>query len=358
MKDAICKNMQFYKNKPVLITGHTGFKGAWLTVVLHYLGAKALGYALAPEKGCLYEKMQGNDLLENVTGNLLNYDLLKDTVQRFKPEIVIHLAAFGFMKECFDDPIRAYQTNLLGSVNLLEVLKDCPSVKSIVMVSTDKVYENKGDGAVYTEEDELGGMGPYAGSKTCMEFMIKDYQHSYFQTGEREVGIAAVRASNVLAGGDHIQTRLIPSILRAVADGTPVELRNPMQTRPWQSVLDALNGYLTIGRYLYEDPVGYSGAWNIGPTRDGIRPVSWVFEKIQESFQNLEGKKGDHFLVNESETLGLDITKALNRLDWEPRLSCDRVIEQVVDFFQSQQRGENEYQICLRQIAEFYGEVK
>lgn len=158
---------------------------------------------------------------------MLDYQLLNKSIQEFKPEIVIHLAAFGFVKECYDDPIRAYSTNVLGTVNLLEALRDCTSVKSILIVSTDKVYENKGDGALYTEDDKLGGISPYSGSKTCMELAVNDYRETYFCSNESMVGIATVRASNVLAGGDHIQTRLIPSILQAVEAGKAVELRNP-----------------------------------------------------------------------------------------------------------------------------------
>lgn len=355
MEHALKNNLNFYKGKRVLVTGHTGFKGAWLTAILHYMEAEVLGYALTAESGSLYEKIRGNELLHNVTGNLLDVSLLQKAVTEFQPEIVIHLAAFGFVKECYQDPVRAYQTNLIGSMNLLEVLRTCSSVKSIVMVSTDKVYENKGDGALYQESDALGGTDAYSCSKVCMEFMVKDYQSSYFQAENHAANIAVVRASNVLAGGDHIQTRLIPSILKAVAEEKDVVLRNPEQTRPWQSVLDALNGYLAVARLLYGDPDRYCGAWNIGPTKDGVRPVSWIFGKIQDSFQGLTYQNGDRFKVAESETLGLDIRKALQELDWKPLLPCEKVVEQVVEFFKCQQAGQWERQICLRQIKEFYG---
>lgn len=353
--NAVLNNVEFYKGKRVFVTGHTGFKGAWLTMILNCMGAESLGYALAPEPGSLYEKIRGDELIHNVTGDLLDYDFLVRTVEEFQPEIVIHMAAFGFVKECFNDPVRAYKTNLIGSMNLLEALRDCKSVKSIVVVSTDKVYDNKGDGALYGEKDALDGTDAYSCSKICMEFLVRDYRKSYFQTDTRMTGLAVVRASNVLAGGDHIKTRLIPSILQSVADGRAVELRNPTQTRPWQSVLDALNGYLAVARLLYENPVEYSEEWNIGPTQDGVRTVSWIFEKIKDSFHGLDYRSGDRFAVNESETLGLDIEKALDRLDWKPVLSCEEVVSQVVKFFLCQKGGEWERQICLRQITEFYG---
>lgn len=354
MKQAHVANQKFYKNKRVLVTGHTGFKGAWLCAVLDYFGADVTGYALAPDEGSLFEKIKGTLSVKHTEGDIRDYESIRKTVDAFQPEIVIHLAALAQVKDCFDDPVRAYSTNVMGTVNLLESLRACDNVKSIIVVTTDKVYENKGDGAIYMEDDLLGGADPYATSKTSMEHVVRAYRESYFQTGGRFTGIATVRASNVLGGGDHIQSRLIPSILNAVAHGTTVELRNPNQTRPWQSILDALNGYLTVGRYLYESPKEFSQGWNIGPTVDGIRSVSWVVNKIQEFYNGLETVAGNKYNVRESETLGLDIHKSLERLDWEPRLSCERVVELVVEFFTGQQNGVMEEELCRRQIEEFY----
>ena len=354
MKEAHIKNKEFYKNKRVLVTGDTGFKGAWLCAVLDYLGADVAGYALSPEIGSLFEKIADTLSVKHINGDIRDYDLLKNVINDFQPEIVIHLAALAQVKDCFDNPLLAYSTNVMGTVNLLEALRECRAVKSIVVVTTDKVYENKGDGAVYVETDLLGGGDPYATSKTSMEHVVRAYRDSYYQTGDRCIGIATVRASNVLGGGDHVQSRLIPSILNAVANETTVELRNPNQTRPWQSVLDALNGYLTVGRYLYQLPKEYSQGWNIGPTVDGIRPVSWVVNKIRGFYNGLETAAGNKYNVRESETLGLDIHKSLEWLDWEPRLSCDRVVELVVEFFVGQQKRISEAELCHRQIEEFY----
>ncbi len=359
MKDAHIKNREFYRGRKILVTGHTGFKGAWLTAVLSYLQTDAWGYALAPDQGSLYEKIDGDQLIHNVTADVRDREHLASTMTECMPEVVIHLAALAQVKDCFDDPVRAYETNIMGTVNLLEAIRKCPSVKSLVIVTTDKVYENKGDGAVYAEDDPLGGSDPYADSKAEMEHLIKTYLESYFRKEGRVIGVATVRASNVLGGGDHIRSRLIPTILCSVADGTPVEIRNPLQTRPWQSVLDALNGYLTVGRYLYQNPEQYTGAWNIGPTQDGIRTVSWVVEKIRESFAGLKETAGEALDVKESATLGLSIDKALNELDWEPRMTCEKTVEQVVAFFLAQQKNKPENEICFGQIREFYeGESK
>lgn len=355
--DSRANNIKFYKNKRVLITGHTGFKGSWLIEILKYMGAIMEGYSLAPEEGCLYEQMNGDMLIRSVIGKLEDYSLLETTIFEFQPEIVIHLAAFGFMNECYNNPCKAYSSNVLGTVHLLEVVRKCSSVKSVVVVSTDKVYTNKGDGAIYSETDRIGGASPYACSKSCMELVVQDYYDTYFSLSERRIGIGVVRASNVLAGGDHVQSRLIPSILRSIDEGNSVELRNPDQTRPWQSVLDALDGYLTVGRFLYEKPQDYSGAWNIGPTCEGIKSVAWVFEKIQSYFRGLEVNKGEKFCVHESETLGLDIKKSITRLDWSPKLSVDRVIEFVVDFYKGQKEGIEVETLCQTQIKDYYGGI-
>lgn len=354
IKNAHINNMSFYKGKKVFVTGHTGFKGTWLILMLRYLGADVCGYALRAEDGSLFSKVFGAEVANSIIGDVRDYNSLKAAIDAFQPEVVFHLAALAQVKDCFDNPMDAYSTNVMGTVNLLEGLRGCESIKSIVIVTTDKVYENKGDGAVYKENDLLGGGDPYATSKTSMEYVAKAYRESYFKSTANGPGLATVRASNVLGGGDHIQSRLIPSILNSVADGTELEVRNPNQTRPWQAVLDALNGYLTIGRYIYESPADYSEAWNIGPTLDGIRTVKWVVNKIKESYNGLNAVEGEKFNVKESETLGLDISKSLERLDWEPRLSCERVIELVVEFFSGQQKGISEAELCNRQIKEFF----
>jgi len=353
-KDSNLANKAFYRGRRVFVTGHTGFKGAWLTAVLHELGAEATGYALAPAEGCLFEKMGGTSMIHSVEGDVRDYEALERVVLEAQPEIVLHLAAQAIVKDCFDNPRYAYETNVMGTVNLFEAIRKCPSVKSVVVITTDKVYENKGDGAVYVETDPLGGIDPYSSSKTCMEYITDTYKRSYLQTEERTVGVSTVRASNVLGGGDHVQSRLIPSILRSIAAGQPVELRNPHQTRPWQSVLDALNGYLTIGRLMAQDPEKYSSQWNIGPTRDGIKDVLWVVEQMRKHYAQTEYVVGDAFAVTESKTLGLDITKSLAELDWEPILSCDKMLYNIVEFFKQQQTGVPERKICEEQIRAFF----
>lgn len=348
------KNKAFYQGRNVFVTGHTGYKGAWLTAILHELGSNMTGYALKAPEGNMFDKMGGVHLVSSVEGDVRDFEHLKKTLLGAQPEIVIHLAAQAIVKDCFDDPRLAYETNVMGTVNLLEAVRSCGSVKSVIVITTDKVYENKGDGAVYVETDPLGGIDPYSSSKTCMEYITDTYKRSYLQTEGRMVGVATVRASNVLGGGDHVQSRLIPSILRSIAEGRPVELRNPHQTRPWQSMMDALNGYLTIGRLLCEQPEKYSSQWNIGPTRDGIKDVLWVVDKMKEHYANTQYVVGDTFTVTESKTLGLDISKSLQQLDWEPLVPCDKMLYYIVEFFKMQQDGVPELAICRKQIREFF----
>ncbi len=353
---SIAKNKEFYKNKKILVTGHTGFKGSWLVCILNYLGCNSVGYALPAPDGGLYNRINGDSLIKSYIGDLNEYNKLIKVFDDFSPEIVIHLAAFGFVNECFNDPVRSYETNLMGTVHLLEAVRHCNSVKSVVLISTDKVYDNKGDGASYAETDALGGIGPYSSSKTCVEILANDYRKTYFENDSHYVGIATARASNVLGGGDHIQSRLIPSILKAVYEGKSVELRNPNQTRPWQSVFDALNGYLSIARLLYENPEKYSGAWNIGPRQSGVKSVKWVLDTIKNYFGEIEQSTRDvNSFIKESETLGLNINKSLNNLDWEPVLSVVQTIELVSEFYKRQMSGESEFTICMDQITDFFG---
>ena len=349
------ENTSFYPGKRVFLTGHTGFKGAWMTAVLHSLGAQAAGYSLSPQPGCLFEKINGETMIHSIIADIRDAQRLKQELMSFRPEIIFHLAANAIVKDCFDDPRTAYETNVMGTVNLFEAARFCDSVKSILIITTDKVYENKGDGAVYKETDPLGGIDPYSGSKTCMEFISETYKKSYFQANGKMTGVSTARASNVIAGGDHIQSRLIPSILNAFSQGKEVELRNPNQTRPWQSVLDVLNGYLTIARLMYEAPEKYSSQWNIGPSNEGIKSVREVVEKMLGFYKSSIGyKQTDKFNVTESQTLGLDISKALKFLDWQPQQSLDMILFELVDFFKRQQANEPERDICLNQIEKYF----
>ncbi|MDR2045979.1 MAG: CDP-glucose 4,6-dehydratase [Rickettsiales bacterium] len=358
IKKASQKNREFYKGKKVFVTGHTGFKGAWLTAMLHEIGADSCGYALAAESGSLFEKIDGSSLIKSIIGDIRDFGKLKEVLCNFKPDIVIHFAAQAIVNDSFNNPKYTYETNVMGTVNLLEVVRSCESIKSCLVVTTDKVYENKGGGALYRETDRLGGIDPYSSSKTCMEFITDTYKQSYLLTDKRHIGVSTARASNVIGGGDYVQTRLIPSILNSFIQNKDIELRNPDQTRPWQSVLDALNGYLSITRLAYQVPERYSSQWNIGPLKEGIRTVLEVVRKMQHYYykRDVDYVKTKTFSVVESKTLGLDITKSLKQLDWRPELSLDQMLYELVDFFKQQQAGKSEQSIVMRQVRDFVKE--
>lgn len=355
-KGSIETNRAFYAGKKVFITGHNGFTGTWLVAALHELGAEVMGFAMPAAPSSPFAKMRGEELIRVVDGSVLDFEALKQAMQDFQPEIVMHLAAIAIVKDCFDHARRAFDINVMGTVNLLEAVRDCPSVKSVIVVTTDKVYENKGDGAIYREGDVLGGHDPYSSSKSCMELVTECYRASYLQKTDRFVGVATARTANAVGGGDnHTDSRLVPQLLAGFSKGETVQLRNPNQTRPWQDVIDAINAYLTLGRYLDRDPAAYSGAWNVGPTLDGIKEVRWVVEKIQSYFEGAAAEEGEKYDVKESATLGIDVSKLLERTDWQPERSVEQMLYHVVDYFRRQQNGEDERSILLGQVREYYG---
>lgn len=354
-KGSIETNKAFYKGKRVFITGHNGFTGTWLIAALHELGAEVMGFAMPSAPSSPFTKMRGEELIQVVNGSVLDYEALSAAMNSFQPDIVMHLAAIAIVKDCFDHSRAAFEINVMGTVNTLEAVRNCPSVKSVIVVTTDKVYENKGDGAIYKEGDPLGGHDPYSNSKSCMEFVTECYRSSYLQTADRFVAVATARTANAIGGGDnHTDSRLVPQLLAGFSKGETVQLRNPYQTRPWQDVIDAINAYLTLGRYMEQDPKTYSGAWNVGPTLDGIKEVKWVVDKIQSYFEGAKAEEGEKYDVKESATLGVDVTKMLEMTDWQPERSVEQMLYYVVDYFRRQQNGEDERDIMLGQVREYY----
>lgn len=354
-KGSIEHNKAFYKGKKIFITGHNGFTGTWLIAALHELGAEVMGFAMPAAPDSPFAKIRGEELIQVVDGSVLDINAVKKAMNDFQPEIVMHLAAIAIVKDCFDHSQKAFDINVMGTVNVLEAVRECPSVKSVIVVTTDKVYENKGDGAIYVEGDPLGGHDPYSVSKSCMELVTECYRASYLQTKDRFVGVATARTANAIGGGDnHTDSRLVPQLLAGFARGEIVQLRNPYQTRPWQDVIDAINAYLVIARYMDQDPAKYSGAWNVGPTLDGIKEVKWVVDKIQSYFEGAKAEQGERYDVKESATLGVDVGKMLEQTDWQPERSVEEMLFYVVDYFRRQQKGEDEREILLGQVRKYY----
>lgn len=355
----------FWKNKRVFITGHTGFKGSWLVIWLHTLGAKVTGYALKPPTSpSLYEVAQVDGLVESFIADIRNIIALRDALLKTQPEIIIHMAAQPLVRESYQDPVGTFETNVMGTINLLESVRVCESVRVVVNVTTDKCYENQEWLWGYRETDMLGGYDPYSNSKACSELVTSSYRQSFFNinaAAAQNVGIATARAGNVIGGGDWATDRLVPDIVKAVSKGKTVNLRNPMATRPWQHVLDPLSGYLLLAQKLYQDPCQYSEAWNFGPEERDIKNVEYLVRAMCGKFASTGGFKidsGKH--PHEAGLLKLDCAKAKSRLCWHPRWNLDKSLDKVVEWVKGYEAGSNMLVICRSQIQDYmnteYGE--
>lgn len=352
----------FYKGKRVLVTGHTGFKGAWLSLWLSMLGADVTGLALEPEAGCLFEQLEKIDGVTNIYEDIRNLDVVEKAVQTIKPDIILHLAAFSFLKKAHNDPVTAFTTNVQGGVNLLEAVRQSGGVKSVVFVTTDKVYQNRGLERGYTEEDMLGGgLEVYSGSKACLEIAVESYRNAYFQPEkyeEHKTAIATARASNVLGGGDHIKSRIVPGILHSLSVNERIVIRNPQAVRPWQNILDALCGYLTLAQNLYIDGPKFSGAWNFGPYENGIQTVGKLVQGFEKSWGGSSACCiSDEAPVREAGILKLDITKSVGNLGWKPLRSLDMTIDETVYFYKKSMLGINSRELCRGQIEKYMDDL-
>lgn len=348
----------FYKKKRVLVTGHTGFKGSWLALWLHELGANITGLALPPNtKPSHFELIGLADLIHHVEGDVRDLKAVKHAFDIAEPEIVFHLAAQALVRDSYDDPKMTFDTNIGGAVNVLEAIRQCPSVKTAIIITSDKCYHNKEWIWGYRESDPLGGHDPYSASKGAVEIVSAAYRRSYFdQKGlGPHLGLATTRAGNVIGGGDWAKDRIIPDCIRALGKKQPIIVRNPDATRPWQHVLDPLHGYLFLATRLWENPDKFSGAWNFGPrTSDQI-----TVRALADRFINTWGngtiktphiKKAPH----EAHLLNLNIDKAIFELKWQPVLDSSSAIDWTVNWYKSWYQANDDWQnISTAQIKEF-----
>ncbi|MBM3255641.1 MAG: CDP-glucose 4,6-dehydratase, partial [Candidatus Omnitrophica bacterium] len=327
----------FWKNKKVLITGHTGFKGSWLCLWLNSLGAHVTGYALdPPTKPSLFELCRINSMVRSVIADIRDIKSLKNTVLSARPEIVIHMAAQPIVRDSYKKPLETYSTNLMGTINLLEVLRNYKGVKAVINVTSDKCYENKERLSGYCENDPLGGYDPYSSSKACSELITAAYRNSFFNPNEYQlhgVAIATARAGNVIGGGDWAQDRLIPDCLRAILKGIPVIIRNPRARRPWQHVLEPLAGYLVLAQKLYQSGPRYGQAWNFGPAGENIKSVEWIVARICRKFSknasyNIDKSHHPH----EATYLKINCSKARRILGWKPIWGTETAINKIVSW--------------------------
>jgi CDP-glucose 4,6-dehydratase len=348
----------FWKNKRVFITGHTGFKGVWLSLWLQSKGAAVFGYSTSSRDTSTKEPAVS---MESFRGDICDLEMLQKAMHAAAPDIVFHMAAQPLVRRAFHDPVATYRTNVVGTATLLECVRRTPSVHAVVVVTTDKCYENMDWDWAYREADRLGGSDPYSTSKACMELVVGAYHDSFFSPdrhAEHGVGIASARAGNVIGGGDWAQDRLIPDLMRSFAAGHRVTLRNPRAMRPWQYVLEALRGYLLLAERLYEEGSQYGGAWNFGPNPTDIRPVEWIVSRLAASWgteAEWELQPGEH--PQETAMLKLDCSKAASELQWRPVLHLAEALEMTVDWYRHFYAGNNPRQKYLEQIATYSAKV-
>ncbi|HTB68045.1 MAG TPA: CDP-glucose 4,6-dehydratase [Steroidobacteraceae bacterium] len=344
-------NAGFWRGRRVLITGHTGFKGGWLALWLDSLGAQVHGFSLAPptEPNFFTAAQVGEGLAGHTIGDIRDLGQLTHAMQTAAPEIVLHLAAQPLVRASYVDPVQTYGTNVLGTVHVLEAVRRCSSVRAIVNVTTDKVYENREWVWPYRESDPVGGHDPYASSKACAELVTSAYRRSFLS--ESGVAIATARAGNVIGGGDWAADRLLPDFFRAAQSRSPMQVRHPQAIRPWQHVLEPLRGYLLLAEQLLEQGQAAAEAWNFGPSEEDARSVHWLLSHLVTLMPGTSWEQLDAENAHEAATLKLDSAKARSRLKWRPRWSLTEALDKTVEWHLAWAGGAQMRGASLRQIA-------
>ncbi|MGM1057004.1 MAG: CDP-glucose 4,6-dehydratase [Bacteroidota bacterium] len=350
-------NPSFWKDKNVLITGHTGFKGSWLAIWLHDLGAEVIGVALDPfSEHDNYVLSKIGNKITDLRGDIRNGQLLKDIFAKYKPEIVFHLAAQPLVRLSYDIPVETYEVNVMGTINVLEAIRATDSVKVGVMITTDKCYENKEQIWGYRENEAVGGYDPYSSSKGAAEIAIASWRRSFFNPenyAEHGKSIASVRAGNVVGGGDWATDRIIPDCIRALENDNLIEIRSPESIRPWQHVLEPLSGYMQLAQRIWNEPTKFCEGWNFGPRIESVVSVWNIAEKVTRKYGKGALKDvSDPNKLHEAKLLMLDINKAKFELNWEPKMNIDQCIDLTVDWY-NRYRNESVYELCCSQINLF-----
>jgi len=348
----------FWKNRRVFITGHTGFKGSWLSMWLYMLGSRVTGYSLYPPTDPnLFELCNIKGLLKTIIADVRDIDTLRKEMSDASPEIIIHMAAQPLVRDSYKIPVETYGINVMGTVNLFEAVRNCKTVKAVINVTTDKCYENKEWVWGYRENEPLGGYDPYSSSKACSELVTSAYRNSFFNPHEYRlhgIGVASVRAGNVIGGGDWADGRLMPDCIKAILKGERIIIRNPSSIRPWQYVLDPLRGYLILAQKLYEDGSRFSQGWNFGPDDYDTKPVEWLANKICTGWGEgaaYETDKGNH--PHEAHYLKLDCSKSKAELGWYPKYTLEQAIKSIIEWTLAYKNNQDMKRVCLKQIEEY-----
>jgi CDP-glucose 4,6-dehydratase len=352
----------FWRGKRVFLTGHTGFKGSWLSLWLQQLGAELTGYSLQPPtQPSLFDKAVVGREMRSIIGDIRDSVKLISAVREVAPHIVIHMAAQPLVRRSYADPVETYTTNVMGTVHLLEAVRQCNSVRAVVNVTTDKCYENREWLWPYRENEAMGGYDPYSSSKGCAELVTAAYRNSYFNTNDfaqHQVALASARAGNVIGGGDWAQDRLVPDIMAAFARNEPVLIRNPHAVRPWQHVLEPLRGYLMLAERLFIDGSSYAEAFNFGPREDDVQSVDWIVRQLAVEWSDsamwrVDGANHPH----EASMLRLDISKALHQLAWRPVLDLNAGLQLTVNWIRADIDGQDMHAYTVAQINDYQARV-
>jgi CDP-glucose 4,6-dehydratase len=351
-------NPQFWKGKTILLTGHTGFKGGWMSLWLKKLGASVIGFSKdIPTKPSLFEITNIGSEMTSIVDDVCNYYALEKVMQEFKPQVVIHMAAQAILRESYKNPTETFVTNVMGTVNVLEAVRNTKFAKVVLNVTSDKCYELKDSSHSYVETDPMGGFDPYSSSKGCAELVTSSFRNSFFSVKEFEkhsVALATARAGNVIGGGDWGTDRLIPDIMRSLIGKDSLTIRYPDATRPWQYVLDVINGYTVLIENLWANGQKFSEAWNFGPTNSEIKPVRWIVTKLMEILgHNLEVQYDTNVNPHETSYLSLDCSKAKSRLRWSSKLNLDESLKWTAEWYKHYKDGHNMTKFSQEQIDRF-----
>ena len=357
------KDLSFWKNKKVFITGHTGFKGSWLSIFLKKLGVKLYGYSLKKKKNSLFTKARVSKLYDiSETGNIKDFDKLKKTLKKIEPEIIFHLVAQPLVVESYREPKNTFETNIMGTVNLLEIARSLKKLKVIVIVTTDKVYKILKTNPEYNEKDNLGASDPYATSKACVEFVTESY-HKSFYVNKKNLNVVTVRAGNVIGGGDYSVNRIVPDYLRSYNNKTKLKIRNPNSVRPWQHVLEPLYGYILLAQNIYnkKNNIKEFESWNFGPTLKSFISV----KKLIKKFQNLNYSKNKVLIkfdkknkkLIETNVLKIDSKKSFKKIKWKPIFTIDETVSEIINWNKIIQKKKNYLDTCYKQIENFLKKI-
>lgn len=348
----------FYRGKRVLVTGHTGFKGSWLSIWLHELGAEVIGIAQDPftERDNYVLSGIGNKIKADIRADIRDGKRMKEIFQEYQPEIVFHLAAQPLVRLSYDIPVETYETNVMGTINVMEAMRATDSVKVGVMITTDKCYENKEQIWGYRENEPMGGYDPYSSSKGAAEIAIASWRRSFFNPADygkkHHVSLASVRAGNVIGGGDWALDRIIPDCIKALEAGKPINIRSPKAIRPWQHVLEPLSGYMLLAQKMWDEPTKYCEGWNFGPRAESITPVWDVAQDVVKCYgSGTLNDVSDPNALHEAKLLMLDISKAKFLLGWEPRMNIHQCVELTVEWYKRYR--EDVYTLCVEQIKQY-----